>query len=464
MTHAAIPFAAAMLFGFAAARPPNPPPAPSAFDQFVTPYVTMGDFSGAILVARRGKVIFRRDYGKLDYDRNVPHSRRSRFHIASLSKTFTAAAVLLLEKDCKLALTDPMSKYLPDYPVAQKITLTQLLGHSSGLPDYYSLPEYPEFKRSPVTLERLIAIVKTKPLDFAPGTQSRYSNTGYAFLAYVIERVSGLSYDRFVRQRLMLPAGMKNSGTWSDTDKVQIPFRERGYQRWIGPSDLREAPFYDKTLLTGAGSLYSTADDLRAWYGFFRSRNLFPVEGSHYPYGWGLQKKNGRLYLDQSGRDPGFVSHMSVFPGEDLVIIVLGNLEVGADSAIADGLATIALGGHATPPPARPTYPVDEKSLASYTGRYEVTPSLVLDVMPAAGHLFLRGTGGDFLPLDPTGKDAFFYRQLYTSVAFQRDKTGRVAALLWGGDYSCRRSGDVPVGAAKAFRETVAAETKSQPK
>ena len=428
----------------------------------MTSYVTVGDFSGAVLVARRGKVIFRHDYGQLDYERKIPHSRLSRFHIASLSKTFTAAAVLLLDKDGKLTLTDRLNKYVPNYPDAEKITLMQLLGHSSGVPDYYSLPEYPELKRSPVTLERLIAIIKTKPLDFPPGTQSRYSNTGYALLASVIERVSGLSYDRFVRERLMLPAGMKHSGTWSD--KVVIPFRATGYQRWVGTPGLRKAPFYDKTILTGAGSLYSTADDLWAWYRFFRSRNLFPLDGPHYPYGWGLQKKGGRSYLDQSGRAPGFVSHMLVFPGEDLVIIVLGNLEVGADSAIADGLATIALGGRATPPQVRPTYPVVEKLLGSYAGRYEVTPSLILDVVPAGGHLFLRGTGGDFLPLDPTGKDAFFYRQLYASVEFKLDGSGKATALLWGGDSTCKRISDVPAGVAQALREAVGAEARGEQK
>ncbi|HSS44730.1 MAG TPA: serine hydrolase domain-containing protein, partial [Thermoanaerobaculia bacterium] len=193
MTHAATRFAAAMLLGLLAAGPSQPTPAPSAFDEFVKPYVAMGDFSGAILVVRQGKVLFRHDYGQLDHELNVPHSRRSRFHIASLSKTFTAAAVLLLEKDGKLALMDRLSKYVPNYPDAEKIALFQLLGHSSGVPDYYSLPEYPELRRSPVTLERLISIVKTKPLDFAPGTQSLYSNTGYALLAYVIERVSGLT-------------------------------------------------------------------------------------------------------------------------------------------------------------------------------------------------------------------------------------------------------------------------------
>jgi len=456
VTRARTRFAASLFLGILAAGAHRPAPVQSAFERFMKPYVTAGDFSGAILVARRGKLLYRENYCRLDYESNIPHSRRSRFHIASLSKTFTAAGILLLEQDGKLSLLDRLSKYVSDYADADRITLTQLLEHSSGLPDYYSLPEYPGLKRSPITLEQLISIVKTKPLDFAPGTQNRYSNTGYAFLAYVIEKASGLAYDRFVRERLLLPAGMKDSGTWSD--EPLIPFRARGYQPWVGTAGLRNAPFYDKTLLTGSGSLYSTAEDLWAWYRFFRDRGLFPVDGSHHPYGWGLRKKDGRSYLEQDGRDPGFVSHMTVFPEEDLVVIVLGNLEIAADSAIADGLAAIALGNRPNSPAVRQTYPLDKDSLASYAGRYEVSPNFVLDVASAGGHLFLRGTGGDFLPLDPTGKDVFFYRQLYVTVRFQLDETRKATTLLWGGDFPCRRIGDAPADAVEALRAAVAAD------
>lgn len=413
----------------------------------------MGDFSGSILVAREGKILFRRDYGYLDYELRAPHHPSSKFHIASVSKTFTAAAVLLLESEGKLTLSDRLSKYIDDYPEADKITLANLLEHSSGVPDYYSLPEYPRMKRSPVTLDHLISIVKTKPLDFVPGTQNRYSNTGYAFLAHVVAKASGITYDRFVRERLLMAAGMKNSGIW--LDEPLIPFRASGYQPWVGSPPLRNAPFYDKRILTGAGSLYSTADDLWAWYRFLRSQKLLTLDGSSYPYGWGLRKKDGQSYVEQNGRDPGFVSHMSIFPKEDLIVILLGNVEVAADSVIADGLAAIALGKNPTPSQPRPKYTVNPELLANYAGRYEVAPNFVLDVVPARDRLFLRGTGGDFLPLDPTAKDTFFYRQLYVRVGFQRDESGKVTALLWGGDYACRRIGDAPLEASEELRLAV---------
>jgi hypothetical protein len=153
----------------------------------------------------------------------------------------------------------------------------------------------------------------------------------------------------------------------------------------------------------------------------------------------------------------GFVSHMTVFPAEDLVVIVLGNVEVAADTAIADGLAALALGSRPGAPKIRVISSVTAELLAGYAGRYEVAPNFVLDVVPAGGHLFLRGSGGDFLPLDPTGKDTFFYRQLYVSVGFKRDDAGKVTALLWGGDYPCKRVGEAPPGAAEDLARAVEA-------
>ena len=141
------------------------------FDEYVRAYVHNGDFSGSVLIARDGRVVFRKSYGMANYELSVPNTEKTRFHIASVSKTFTAAAVLVLEKQGKLKLSDPLSKWLPDYLNGEKITVEQLLTHRSGLPDYYSLPEYPTKKSQRVTLPDLIAWVKTKPLDFLPGSR-----------------------------------------------------------------------------------------------------------------------------------------------------------------------------------------------------------------------------------------------------------------------------------------------------
>jgi len=413
------------------------------FDEYVRAYVRNGDFSGSVLVAKDGHVLFQKSYGMANYEWGIPNTEKTKFHIASVTKTFTAAAIVLLEQQGKLKRSDPLSKYVPDYLNGDRITIEQMLSHSSGLPDYYSLPEYPTKKYQRVALPDLVAWVKTKPLDFLPGSKNSYSNTGYGFLAYIIEQVSGKPYEQFLAQEILKPAGLTDTGTFRD-DRL-IPNRATGYQPGLGDSGLRNAPFYDKAILTGSGSLYSTTDDLYRWCRAIETRRFFDIHKLEYPYGWGgRETKSKHTYIEQSGRDPGFASHISLFLDEDLAVIVLGNLEDAAVNGMADDLATLALGESPQPPAARAKATAPVQHVEDYVGRYEVSPTFLLDVRAEGSDLYLRGTGGDYLPLEPIGKESFFYRQLYVKVDFKRDKAGKIEALLWNGDYSCKKVSDKP--------------------
>ncbi len=413
------------------------------FDDHIQAYVRNGDFSGSALIAKSGHVVFQKSYGMANYEWGIPNSERTKFHIASVTKTFTAAAIVMLEQQGKLKLNDPLSKYVPDYLNGDRITIEQMLSHSSGLPDYYSLPEYPTKKYQRVALPDLIAWVKTKPLDFLPGSKNSYSNTGYGFLAYIIEQVSGKPYDTFIADEILRPTGMKDTGTLRD--EVLIPNRADGYQPALGNPGLHNAPFYDKSILTGSGSLYSTTDDLYTWCRAIQSGRFFDIRKLSHPYGWGTREtKSKHKFMEQSGRDPGFASHIAVFPDDDLIVIVLGNLEDAAVNVMADDLAALALGENPPAPAARTRTTAPVSDADDYTGRYEVNPTFFIDVRAEGPELYLRGTGGDYLPLEPTGKASFFYRQLYVKVAFQRDKNGKIERLLWNGDYPCKKVSDKP--------------------
>jgi CubicO group peptidase (beta-lactamase class C family) len=413
------------------------------FDDHIQAYVRNGDFSGSVVMAKSGHIIFQKSYGMANYEWGIPNSEKTKFHIASVTKTFTAAAVVLLEQQGKLKLTDPLSKYIPGYLNGDRITIEQMLTHSSGIPDYYSLAEYPTKKFQRVTLPDLISWVKTKPLDFLPGSKSSYSNTGYGFLAYIIEQISGKTYDQFIQEEFLHPIGMKDTGILRD--EVLIANRADGYQPALGNPGLGNAPFYDKTILTGSGSLYSTTSDLYAWCRAIESHRFFDIGKLAYPYGWGTREtKSKHKYIEQSGRDPGFASHVAIFPDDDLIVIVLGNLEDAAVNVMADDLAALALGENPQPPAPRTKAHSDVAGVDDFTGRYEVNPTFLLDVRAERHDLYLRGTGGDYLPLEPLGKDAFFYRQLYVKVDFKRDKTGKVETLLWNGDYPCKKVSDKP--------------------
>jgi CubicO group peptidase (beta-lactamase class C family) len=413
----------------------------SRFDRQVQAYVRNGDFSGSVLVAKDAHILFQKSYGMANYEWNIPNSENTKYHIASVTKTFTAAAVLHLEQQGKLKLSDPLSKYVPDFLNGERITIEQLLTHTSGLPDFYSLPEYPIKKYQRVTLPDLIAWVKTKPLDFLPGSKSSYSNTGYGFLAYIVEQVSGKTYEEYVAAEILKPARMKDTGTFRD--ETLIPERATGYQPALGDRGLRNARSYDKTILTGSASMYSTTNDLYLWGRALQSGKFADLRQT--AYGWNARETRSKhKYLEQDGREPGFVSHVSLFPDDQLMVIVLSNLEDAGVNVLAEDLAAIALGENPEMPARRSTSAAPVARPEQFVGTYEVNPKLLLDIRAEGDALYLRGTGGDYLPLEPTKNDSFFYRQLYVKVGFRRDKSGRVEALLWNGEYPCKKLSDKP--------------------
>jgi CubicO group peptidase (beta-lactamase class C family) len=412
-------------------------------DRYLQPYVAMQDFSGCVLVASHHEILIRKCYGNANYELNVPNTPQSKFHIASMTKMFTAAAIVLLQKQRKLHLTDKLSSYIPGFPNGDKITILNLLEHSSGLPSYYSIPEYRDIKYKSISFDDLIAIMRTKPLDFEPGTKSSYSDTGYAFLAYIIEKASGKSYIQYLNDEIFVPAKMHDSGEFLDTPL--IPNRSSGYQPWVGPYKMRNAPYYDKTIITGSGSLYSTVDDLYAWYQAVQDKQLFDITALSYPYGWGERKLGDKNFIEQSGRDPGYASKMAAFLNQDLVVILLSNIEVGANDAIVAGLENLAFDTNPPPPTMRTSYTLPPEIAAQYAGRYEVSPNFIIDVSAVSETPFLRGPGGDYLPLEALAKDSFFFKQLYVKISFRRNSSGQVDAILWNGDFVCKKIADKPL-------------------
>lgn len=409
-------------------------------DRYLAPYIQMKDFSGTVLIAKNGKILVRKGYGMANYELGTPNSSQTKFHIASLSKTFTAAAIVLLEKQGLLGFDDPLSKFLPDFPNSDKIKISHLLTHSSGIPDFYALPEYEELKTKPMTPSDWIALLKTKPLDFEPGKQNSYSNSGYALLACVIEKVSGKSYEDFLRERIFAPLKMENTGTWDDARVIMN--RASGYDPWIDAVELINTPFYDKSVLVGSGSLYSTVDDLYAWYKSIYAGSLFRMDSVAYPYGWGVRKRFKRDLIEQGGNDPGFVSNLSAYLKDDVCVIVMGNVRTGSIDKIKDDLGAIVFKEKYELPMVRKTIAVNPKIFRDYVGHYEVSPKLIMTVKTDGQHLYLKGTGGYFLPLEPLSDTKYFYRQFYVPIVFDRDKDGRVNQLLWAGQYAFKKIGN----------------------
>ena len=312
-----------------------------AFQNVMQPYVDARMFMGSVLVARKGKTIFNKSYGMADLEWSIPNSPTTRFNIASMTKQFTAAAILLLEDRGKLKTSDPVKKYLPDAPASwDNITIYHLLTHTSGISD-----DAAQYLPGPPDLLRF----NDKPLDFQPGERWSYTNLGYIVLGYLLERIVGQSYEGFVQENLFKPLGMNDSGMFSYV--TVIPRRASGY--WPGRGGIENAERPDFRLGFSAGSLYSTTEDLLRWEeGLFGGKLLSatslhkmitPFKGD-YACGLYVRRVNGHLMIEHDGNNIGFNSDMAYYPEESIAVIVLANLNGSVTSEIARALAALAHG------------------------------------------------------------------------------------------------------------------------
>ena len=331
----------------------------AAVDKVVTDALAdTGVPSAEIAIVRGGRVVLSKAYGKQCERCGAPDATLP-YQIASNSKQFTAMALLLLEDEGKLSLDDPVAKYLPEITGADRITLRQLLTHTSGLQDYW--PQDYSFKAmaTPVTPQGILNRWAKKPLDFAPGTQWQYSNTGYVVAGLIVEKVSGQPLLAFLQQRIFKPLGIRAI----DQDKAIGAGFPQGYKRLaLGPVRV-ETPSADGWLYA-AGELSMSAEDLAKWNIARMNRALLPADdwaaqetpvrltdgtSNGYGLGVGTGRKDGRRFVEHSGEAVGFLSENIVYPDDKASVTVLTNAWFSdAFTRIADGIGRVVL----TPPPA----------------------------------------------------------------------------------------------------------------
>jgi len=309
-------------------------------------------FMGSVLVAKGNDVVFETSVGLANVEWNIPDSATTKFRIGSLTKQFTAAAVLLLQERGKLRVDDPVAKYFSDLPASwRSITLRQLLTHTSGIPDTTDLPkpDSREWELSGFTPAMLFDRMRSMPLDFEPGAKFKYSNTGYILLGWIVERASGQSYRDFLKENFFDPLGMAGSGY--DLNSTILPQRASGYR--VGSLGIRNANYIDMRAPGGAGGLYSTTGDLLKWtQALFGGRVLHsdslkamttPVE-DHYGFGLQIASKNGRRRFAHGGGIDGFGSFLAYFPASGVTIVVLSNVEGPAAPLLEEQLETAYFG------------------------------------------------------------------------------------------------------------------------
>jgi CubicO group peptidase (beta-lactamase class C family) len=359
-------------------------------DKLIRSYSDQNQFSGSVLVAREGRVILRKGYGMANYELDSPNTRLTKFRIASVSKQFTAAAVMLLQERRALKVQDPIGKYLPGYPNGQTITIHHLLTHTSGIPDYSRSDDFQTWKGRHLGIGKIVEQFRDRPLEFNPGTRFRYSNSGYLLLGLIIERVTGKPYEQFLRESLFRPLKMISSG--QDQRTRLIRNRACGYA--VKDGKLVNGGVIDTSVAYGSSSLYSTIGDLYRWDMAISRRKLlkrdtiermlmfyaeqkepeFPYYGKKYGYGWWTGEEYGRRMVFHSGFIDGFTAYNKIFVDEKTCIILLCNIEHLPVDEIAAGITKIlfdpALNKSAHKKAAHPAARLREKSqiTTSFTG------------------------------------------------------------------------------------------------
>ncbi|MFB3905449.1 MAG: serine hydrolase [Acidobacteriota bacterium] len=397
---------------------------------------------GAVIVTRKGETLFRKGYGLADMELKVPIQPDMVFRLGSVTKQFTAVAILMLEEQGKLSVADPIARFLPDYPTGgQTITIEHLLTHTSGIKSYTSMSEWVSKWRTDMSLGSLIDMFKDQPVDFKPDERWLYNNSGYILLGAIIEKASGHSYEDFIEKKIFGPLGMKDS-CYDRTEQI-MPKRAKGYQRT--PNGFQHAAYLSMTQPYAAGSLASTVDDLAIWdtalwqNKLIRKETLAKAHTPHrltdgrstaYGYGWALGSYEGHRTVEHGGGIHGFATYALSMPDDGIFVAILTNGSAGPKllpQRLATQMAAIAVGK-----PMREPAPISmtPEQLKRYAGVYSVRASEEHTITLEGTQLFWQPKDRPKTAIYPLSETEFFVKGSLTRLAFVIDTSGATSRLV----------------------------------
>jgi CubicO group peptidase (beta-lactamase class C family) len=416
-------------------------------------------------VVRDGELVYSAGYGTANLEYGIPITPSTVFHVASVSKQFTAFAVTMLAEQGKLSLDDDVRRYIPEVPdFGKTITLRHLIHHISGLRDQWSLLGMAGWRLDDViTREDILRLVaRQQDLNFDPGAESLYCNTGYTLLAEVVARVTGQSFPAWTAANIFEPLGMAHTH-FHDDHRMVVPNRAYSYARGD------EGGFENRVLSfanVGATSLFTTAEDLARWMANFEDGRLGGpalIERMHtrgvlnggeelaYAHGIYFGDYRGQQTVGHAGSDAGFRSDVVRFPEHHLSVVVLSNLADLGPGQRTREVAEVFLDGVLPPPeaaspePAPPTPAGVDVPFEDYAGLYTLEPGWVLAVFRDEDRLMVRATGEGAYPMTPVAEDRFVVEGYSGSeIRFDRNRRGRVEALVYREITAPRREPPAP--------------------
>jgi len=411
------------------------------FDAVLAPHYRENGAGAAVAVRHKGSLIHAKGYGLANVEWGEPIDLDTVFRIGSITKQFTAAAIMKLAEEGTLGIDDPIERHLPDYPVgARRITVRHLLHHTSGIRSYTSLSAWAEQMSLDKSVAQIIDVFKDLPLDFEPGEQFLYNNSGYLLLGAIIERLSGKDYGTYLKNTFFGPLGMASTRYLSEAPIT--PKRAAGYQ--LSDRELINAMPLSMTWPHAAGALGSTVNDLLRWDEALRGGEVVSPasyaamttpgrlnNGEPTGYGFGLvtSEYRGRRGIGHGGGINGFVTNLAHWPDEDLTVVVLSNLVTFAVPQVSHALVRRALGLEDTQ---RSPVSLDRAELERCAGAYRVGPATLPFVAEAEGLRSAWPTPGSLLL--PLAADTFFpQRDPEVTVTFKTLKGDAYQRVVLGG-------------------------------
>ena len=406
-------------------------------DQIVRSYVDGGHFAGAVLVARGSDVIISAAHGLANVEWNIPNTPTTRFKVASITKQFTAAAILLLEERGKLKIEDPVKTHLPEAPPAwDGITLFHLLTHTAGFPGLQSPPtgRQPPVESADGTVAGYVTALMQRPLESQPGERFSYTNAGYFILGHLIQTLTGQSYETFLRDNMFTPIGMKDTVLDSP---AAIARRAGSYT--ATPNGLVNASYAsDRITPNSAAGLYSTTEDLLRWQNALYGGKVVsraslqkmttPFKGD-YGLGVYIRTIDGRRAATHGGGVPTF-ANLTYFLDRGISVIVIGNVSTARSPEIAGYLGALAHGDRVQLMSERKVVTLAPSVLARYPGIYRFTNGETWMVTVDGAQLGIGPSGGKPVPLLAESETRFFIRDLNLVIDFVRDGAGNVTELV----------------------------------
>ncbi len=405
-------------------------------DQYLQAANQYAGFNGCALVAKDGKILLEKGYGLRNAATQTPHDANSIFQIGSVTKQFTATLILKLQQQGKLNVTDKLSKYFPEYQYADKISIENLLTHTSGIDNYTNDTDYMKNHVTETLPQQTFwNMIKDKPLDFEPGEKFNYSNSGFVILGYIIEKVSGMPYTTFARQEIFAPANMSHSGF--DFTHLQSPEKSTGYFE-LSKTQATPSPIVNSTVAFSAGAIYSTVHDLYNWNVALNSQQIIPEKYvtmqykphlNKYGYGVFIDSIFGRQAISHGGGIHGFTSMLYYLPADKVSVVVLTNNSGDAQKPAKDMLAILYDKPYTVPTEVKEIQ-LDSATLKKYVGSYELSPAFSINVFYENGALKAQATGQPSFELFAKDKNIFFLKVVDAQVEFLFDADGNVASMI----------------------------------